>query len=75
MKHFISTIIKSQLFKVTFILMVLLTLTTIKAHAGGPDGFGQDPDTPIDGGISLLVAAGVGMGVKKYKVMRKKNKG
>lgn len=29
-----------------------------------PDG---DPDAPIDGGIGLLVAAGVGYGIKKYR--------
>lgn len=30
-------------------------------------------DTPIDGGLSLLLAAGVGYGVKKYRDSRKKN--
>ena len=30
-------------------------------------------DTPIDGGLSLLLAAGVGYGVKKYRSSRKKN--
>jgi hypothetical protein len=35
-------------------------------------GFGDDvDDVPIDGGLSLLVAAGVGYGVRKMK----KNKG
>jgi len=29
-------------------------------------------DTPIDGGVSLLVAAGVGYGIKKYKDAKKK---
>ena len=32
---------------------------------------GEDPDAPIDGGISLLVAAGVGYGVKKARDSRK----
>ena len=31
-------------------------------------------DTPIDGGLSLLLAAGVGYGVKKYRDGRKGNK-
>ena len=31
-------------------------------------------DTPIDGGISLLVAAGVGYGIKKVRDSRKKLK-
>ena len=33
-----------------------------------------DPDTPIDGGISLLVIAGVGYGAKKLYNMRNKKK-
>ena len=38
-----------------------------------PDGTAVDPDAPIDGGISLLVAAGIGYGVKKARDNRKKN--
>jgi hypothetical protein len=35
--------------------------------------FGDDVnDAPIDGGLSLLVAAGVGYGAKKLKEKRKK---
>ncbi len=34
-----------------------------------PDG---DPDAPIDGGVSLLVAAGIGYGIKKVRDNRKK---
>ena len=30
-------------------------------------------DTPIDGGLSLLLAAGAAYGVKKYRDSRKKN--
>jgi len=33
---------------------------------GGPSGGGSSPSAPIDGGISLLLAAGVGLGVKKF---------
>ena len=29
-------------------------------------------DVPIDGGLSLLLAAGVGYGVKKYRDQKKK---
>lgn len=38
------------------------------AQPGDP---GDDPDAPIDGGVSLLVAAGVGYGIKKVKDSRK----
>jgi len=38
--------------------------------------FGQDPgcgpDCPIDGGLSLLLAAGAGYGIKKYRDGRRK---
>ena len=30
------------------------------------------PDCPIDGGLSLLLAAGVGYGVKKYREEKKR---
>ena len=33
---------------------------------GGPSSGGSSPSAPIDGGISLLLAAGVGLGVKKF---------
>ena len=31
------------------------------------------PDCPIDGGLSLLIAAGVGYGVKRYRGLNKAN--
>ena len=36
---------------------------------------GCGPDCPIDGGLSLLLAAGVGYGVKKYKESRRSGLG
>jgi len=33
---------------------------------------GTDPDIPIDGGLSLLIAAGIGYGAKKAYDKRKK---
>jgi len=42
-----------------------------KANAQGP-GFGGDTqDTPIDGGVSLLIAAGASYGIKKIYNKRK----
>ena len=32
----------------------------------------DDPACPIDGGLSLMIVAGVGYGMKKYKSMRNK---
>ena len=37
-----------------------------------PSDPGGTPSAPIDGGISILIAAGVGYGVKKVKERRKK---
>ena len=54
-----------------FILPCILFLLPTLLHA--QPGFGDDVnDVPIDGGLSLLVAAGVGYGAKKLKEKRKK---
>jgi hypothetical protein len=36
------------------------------------DGDGEDPDIPIDGGVSLLLAAGVGFGISRFYRTTKK---
>ena len=48
------------------LLMVLFHLVPVlcMAQIGDPGG---DPDAPIDGGVGLLIAAGVGYGIKRYK--------
>ena len=53
------------------VLFVLFLVLPNVSMATDP-GF-TDPDAPIDGGLSLLVAAGVGYGYKKYKDNKKKN--
>jgi len=56
---------------ITFICVLAIFLAPTLLHAQGP-GFGDDTDdVPVDGGISLLVAAGVGYGVKQMR--KKKN--
>lgn len=58
--------------KAILFLMALITLPSICVLAG-PRGFGGNPGgAPIDGGISLLVAAGIGYGAKKVRDARKK---
>lgn len=49
-------------------VIVLLTSTTaiFAQDTGGPT-LPDDPEVPIDGGISLLVAAGIGYGAKKMR--------
>lgn len=54
---------------ITLIMIICMALPMITL-AQAPD----DPnDVPIDGGLSLLVAAGAAYGVKKYREHRKKN--
>ena len=53
-----------------FILPFILFLLPALVHA--QPGFTDDVnDVPVDGGLSLLVAAGVGYGVKKVREKRK----
>ena len=58
----------------TFMCLPLFTLAQ-----GGPGDPGDDPDRdgtpiPFDGGLSLLVGAGVAYGIKKANDKRKKNR-
>jgi hypothetical protein len=59
-------------YKTIAILSVLVILFTVYPNLTAKAQFG-DPDAPIDGGVSLLVAAGIGYGIKKNKE-RKNNK-
>jgi hypothetical protein len=58
------------------LVSILLILTEVSiAQNIGPGDPGcdpLDPDCPIDGGISLLIAAGIGLGAKKTYNDRKK---
>jgi hypothetical protein len=56
---------------VLFALLALLP-TLCMAQLGDP---ASDPDAPIDGGVGLLLAAGIGYGVKKYKDAGKRKAG
>ena len=58
---------KDLLFR-TLALIICIGLPLFTFAQPDPPG-----DTPIDGGLSLLLAAGVGYGVKKYRDSRKKN--
>jgi hypothetical protein len=58
--------------KVIITLSVLL-MCSMQVQAQGP-GFEDDTEdtVPLDGGLSLLAAAGVGYGIKKLKDAKKK---
>jgi hypothetical protein len=55
-----------QAYKTIYLLFLLTCFISFKALAIDDDG-GIGGDVPIDGGLSLLVAAGVGYGVKKVR--------
>lgn len=51
--------------------MVLMILPAVAyCQIGDPAG---DPDAPIDGGVSILVAAGIGYGIKKARDRKRKH--
>ena len=52
------------------LLLIAVTILPFFAMAQDPGG---GPDVPIDGGLSLLLAAGAAYGVKKYRQGRKKD--
>lgn len=56
--------------KLVFLLGALLSPVFAMAWWHGP----PPPTAPLDGGLSLLLAAGVGYGAKKYISSVKKNK-
>ncbi len=59
---------KANLIFRLFILMCCIGLPILCfAQPGPPD------DTPIDGGLTLLLAAGAAYGVKRYRDSRKKD--
>ena len=54
-----------------FTCMIVITLPTIAIAQPGGDFGDPDAMVPIDGGLSLLLAAGVGYGVKKARAKHK----
>lgn len=64
--------------KTMFRLLLIMVLTAgmslcVKADPGDPGDPGPDPDAvPLDPGSWVLVAAGVGYGIKKWRDARQK---
>ena len=72
MKNIITSNKTKAILRVLCMLIIIIAITSIKAHAQITDP-GSDPDSaPIDGGLSLLIAGGVGYGVKRAREKRKK---
>lgn len=56
----------------TISIIVLLVFFLLPTLTHAQPGFGDDvDDVPLDGGLSLLIAAGVGYGAKKIKSRKK----
>ena len=62
---------KISAIQILALLVILFLPTLLHAQPGFDD---EVNDVPIDGGLSLLVAAGVGYGAKKLKERRKSYK-
>ncbi len=59
----------------SFIVLICISALPMVAFAGGPGDPGcdpLDPACPIDGGLGILLAAGIGLGAKKAYNARKK---
>lgn len=66
---------KSKYIKHATPVLLMLVVLALPALAHAQDGTPGDPDAaPIDGGLSLLVAAGIGYGAKKIRDKRKENR-
>lgn len=54
-------------------LMLMVLMLSLPCLVFAQPGFGDDVnDVPVDGGLSLLVAAGVGYGAKKIREKKRK---
>lgn len=63
-----------SIFKTIAVVAIMLSPYIVQAQP--PDG-PSDPDTPsapLDGGLSLLIAAGVGYGAKKAHQLKRNEK-
>lgn len=60
--------------KAGFLVITLLLSGVLTTVLATPPGLEEEPDVPLDGGLSLLLAAGAALGGKKVYDMRKKSK-
>lgn len=60
---------KTYIYKILFVVPVLMAFV-VPVMADGPGG--PPVSTPIDGGLSLLLAAGGAYGIKKIRDSRRK---
>ena len=62
-------------FRILICFILAIMPLSIYASPDFPDG-GEEPpgEVPIDGGVSLLIAAGAAYGYKKHKEQKAKNR-
>lgn len=51
--------------KLLLLLLILSSLIAMRVQANDPGLPGEDPDLPVDGGVTLLLIAGAAYGLKK----------
>lgn len=78
LKRMMSKAVK-LIYQISFLAILLVVFNSYNVSAQGDDdpdnpGGGGDPDLPIDGGASILIAAGVAYGIKKVYDKRKQHK-
>ena len=64
-----SMMMKNKFYLLSAVLMIIITAIPFFAMAQDPSG---GPDVPIDGGLTVLIAAGAAYGIKKYRDHKKK---
>ncbi len=69
MKKKLSFIVLINVLVVILCFMPGFSMAQVDPNPADPGG---DPDLPIDGGVTVLVAAGIGYGIKKIRDERKK---
>jgi hypothetical protein len=62
--------------KIALLTVTMVAIIPAMVYAQGGPGFGGGVDdggvcVPLDGGLSILAAAGVGYGIKKYTAHKK----
>lgn len=62
-----------KIFKLMMVVVLLISTTAVFAQDDAPTLPNDPENVPIDGGLSLLVAAGVGYAVKRKKEQASKN--
>jgi hypothetical protein len=62
-------LINKKIIRVLFVLLLVMTmnLSNVLASSDPGDPSPSDPAVPIDGGITLLLAAGAAYGVRRLK--------